>query len=84
MRPHKNSHLETLFFLLLNRFGSSLSTIFMLPDLTVISIYHSNSILTFSVTISLTYSSNDLNPSFSEITMAAVSNFFDSPKQWEF
>jgi hypothetical protein len=25
-----------------------------------------------------------LNPSFSEITMAAVSNFFDSPKQWEF
>jgi hypothetical protein len=84
MRPHKNSHLETLFFSFCCLIVlAHLSTIFMLPDLTVLSIYHSNSILTFSITVSLTYSSNDLNPSFSEITMAAV-KFFDSPKQWEF
>jgi hypothetical protein len=38
------------------------------------------SIRTFSLIMSLTKSSNDLNPSFSEITIAAVLKFFDNLK----
>jgi hypothetical protein len=38
------------------------------------------SIRTFSLIMSLTKSSNDLNPSFSEITIVAVLKFFDNLK----